>query len=97
MFGLAKGEVRIMIGPRELEDYYARIRKKGRARFKIVFKAAPSDDSFLEDDPVAQVTVVAKDPVSGTEIIRETSQMSAKAGEREVAFKALAVPRRLML
>jgi len=80
-----------MMGPKELEDYYGRIRKKGRARFKVVFKSAPGDESFLEEDPVAHVTVVATDPVSGTEIFRERSQMSAKETEREVEFKVLDV------
>jgi len=78
-----------MMGLKELEEYHGRIKKKGRAGFKIVFKAAPGDDSFLKDDPVAYVTVVAKDPITGKEIFSETSQMSFKAGEREVEIQVL--------
>jgi len=75
------------MGPKELENYYDRLRKKGRAIFKVIFKAAPGDRSFLEADPVANVTVISKDPTTGDVIFTQAEQMSVKAGEREVEIE----------
>jgi len=79
------------MGPKQLTDYYTAVAKKGRATFKVVFKAAPGDDDFSHDDPVAIVTIVAKDPTTGKEIYRDRSEMSAKASERDVEIQVLNV------
>ncbi len=79
------------MGPKEVENYYKRLAQNGQALFKVIFKAAPGDDNFSEDDPLAIVTVVAKDSITGVETFRETSQMSAKVWEREVKIKVLNV------
>ena len=78
------------MGPKELENYYDRLRRKGQATFKVIFKAGPGDDSFLDDDPVANVTITATDPTSG-KIVTRSSQMSAKASEFEVEIPVLNV------
>ena len=78
------------MSPKELEEYYKRLTRKGQATLKVIFKAAPQDD-FSSDDPVANVTVVAKDPTTGEEIFRDAWQMSASAREHEVEIKILNV------
>lgn len=78
------------MGPKEIENYYDRLRKKGHATFKVIFKAGPEDDSFLSDDPLAHVVVTATDHITG-KVIKRTSQMSAKADEFEVEIPVLDV------
>jgi|GEM_PF-1614382 len=78
------------MGPKDLENYYDRLRKKGKATFKVIFKAGPGDELFVDDDPVANVTVTAKDSTTG-KIITRSSQMSAKACEFEVEIPVLNV------
>ena len=78
------------MGPKELENYYDRLNKKGRASFRIIFKAPPGDDSFFENDPVANVTVTAEDPSTG-KVTKLSSQMSLRAGEFEVEIPVLNV------
>jgi hypothetical protein len=78
------------MGPKELENYYGILRKKGEASFKVIFKAGPGDDSFSDDDPVAIVAITAKDPTTG-KIFTKCSQMSTKACEFPAEIQVLSV------
>jgi hypothetical protein len=77
--------------PKEIQDYYDGLKKKGRAEFKLVFRAAPGDDEFQSNDPVADVTVVAKDPSTCAVIYTQTTQMSASSSKLEVEITVLSV------
>lgn len=76
------------MGPKELADYYGRIRKKGQATLKLIFRPAPGDETFEKHQPIANVTVQSYDPVSGTES-HQTFQMSERAKEHEVTIPVL--------
>jgi hypothetical protein len=77
--------------PKQIEEYYTRLAKQGRAEFKLVFKSAPGDDEFQSNDPVADVIVIATDPSTGAEIYKQATQMSAKASELEITITVLSV------
>jgi len=74
----------------DLSGYYEHLRNDGLASLTVILKAAPGDDSFVQDDPVANVTVTAEDPATG-KISTKFSQMSARSGEFVVEIPVLTV------
>jgi len=74
----------------DLRGYYDGLRKDGLASLTVIFKAAPGDKTFSQDDPVANVTVTATDPATG-KITTKSSQLSATSGEFQVEIPVLGV------
>lgn len=77
--------------PKDVIKYYDDMRKRGRAIVRVIFKSAPNDESFLQDDPVANVTVVVKDGSTGKEMARESWRMSAKEWEHSFEIQLVDV------
>src|ERR1043166_647444 len=79
------------MGPKELQDVYEGARKKGQAILHVIFRGAPDDETFMEDDPLANVTVIMKDRTTGAEVARESCQMSAKMEDHPFRFQLLSI------
>ena len=77
--------------PKQLEDYYARLAKQGKAQFKLIFKAAPGEDDFRRADPLAEVTITASHPDTGEQFHAETRQMSSTENEAEITIPILSI------
>ncbi len=81
-----------MPSPKDLQTYYNKIKNKGIASFPVIFTAAPGDDDYSTNKPVAKVRVLATDPNEGNKVkLDETRQMSEASSSWDIEAQVLTV------